>query len=101
MRFEAAALGLTNDEIEAAINSDPMLALLADLANLGKHSVLTKIRSAEAPRFGVARAASIPIGEGWRLQMTISHLGVDHDALDLASEALGAWRRQLEAWKLL
>jgi hypothetical protein len=97
--------------IEAAVTGDPDLALLADLANLDKHSKLNRppgsgavprvsFGSGAVPRvsFQAVQAGS---GEGgWRLVMTIQHQGKVLDGLDFARAAVAAWERHLKAWKL-
>jgi hypothetical protein len=98
---EAPALGLDKTRIEAAIDADPMLALLADLGNLAKHSRLTRVRSAEAPTFGSALAEANSASAGWRLRLPVHHAGAEYDGLRLAGDALLAWRGRLMGWGLL
>jgi hypothetical protein len=103
LKIEAPLLGITGRQVEDAITADPALALLADLANLDKHAALnTKKhppRSGHVPTYGVANGTSV--GTGWRLQLPIIHAGTERDGLDVARQAVDAWRRLLTGWKLL
>lgn len=100
---EASTLGITKRQVEDAITADPVLALLADLANLDKHAKLNTskhpARSGHVPAIGHASGASN--SAGWRLELPIIHAGTERDGLDVARQAVEAWRRLLTGWKLL
>jgi len=84
--------------VEQAINDEPSLALLADLANLDKHFKLTTPpRSGEAPQVGDPTGQSNQPA-GWRLAVTVTHRGVAREGLDIAREAVRAWERVLTGW---
>ncbi len=101
LKNEAATTGVSKQQVEDAITADPALALLADLANLDKHAVLTRrLRSAHTPKIVAASGTSGP-GDGWRLNLEIDHGGAKLDGLKVASEALDAWRAHLTTWGLL
>ncbi|MGD1058057.1 MAG: hypothetical protein ABR992_11670 [Solirubrobacteraceae bacterium] len=40
-------------------------------------------------------------GTGWRLELPILHISTQRDGLDVARQAVEAWRRLLTGWKLL
>jgi hypothetical protein len=87
---------------EDAINTDPTLALLADLANLVKHYNLKTTRSGSKPTIDSIAGEQAGSGErGWRLRMEISHMGKTIDGLDFAAQAVGAWERQLKGWGMI
>jgi hypothetical protein len=87
---------------EDAINTDPTLALLADLANLVKHYNLKTTRSGSRPTIDSIQGDQPGSGEGgWRLKMEISHGGKTIDGLDFAAQAVAAWEHQLKGWGLL
>ncbi|MFN0303383.1 MAG: hypothetical protein ACKVQU_23840 [Burkholderiales bacterium] len=94
--------GLSKTVVESAISTDPRLALLADLANLDKHSRLTRPpRSSDVPVIGSAKGQAPGSGGGWRLRLEIIHQGRTRDGLDVAGEAMDAWRNQLHAWGII
>jgi hypothetical protein len=98
----SAAIGITGTAIENAIDGDPDLALLADLANLIKHRRLTRrLHSGHAPRIVDWSGTDSPTGHGWRLSLTIDHNGRQLDGLDVAQRALDAWQRTLRNWHLI
>jgi hypothetical protein len=103
LKVEAATLGITGQQVEDAITADPVLALLADLANLDKHAKLDAKkyppRSGHVPTFGHASGAST--GTGWLLELPIIHGATERDGLDVAHQAVEVWRRLLIGWKLL
>jgi hypothetical protein len=93
--------GLTASDVESAITTDPTLALLADLANLDKHFVLTHPpRSGDVPRVGVLRSTTLSRG-GWQLEMPIEHKGRTMNAVELAPKVVESWLRHLEEWGLI
>ena len=101
LKHEARVLGIVRSDIEKAINDDTRLALLADLANLDKHSRLT-----EPPRSGsipvIARVSGVDIPEGgWKLSMQVEHGTKILDGLAIAEDVAVAWRERLTAWKLI
>ncbi len=103
LKAEAGALGIGKAEVEAAINAEPALALLADLANLDKHSKLTNPpRSGHVPKVGEVQGSQAGSGAGgWRLEQVIEHNGQSLDGLSVAEDAVAAWGRWLTKWGLL
>jgi hypothetical protein len=103
LKADAGTLGLRKSQIEGAINADPALALLADLANLDKHFKLTqRARSGVAPHIRDAQGSQDNSGEGgWRLEQMIEHRGTELDGLTVAKDAVAAWERWLTKWGLL
>jgi hypothetical protein len=103
LKAASPAVGISKDEIEAAITADPDLALLADLANLDKHAVLDRPpRSGDVPVVVSLRAIRAGSGEGgWRLEALIKHNGKTHDGLAVAGAVVGAWNRHLAGWDLI
>jgi hypothetical protein len=102
LRAEAPQLRLTDRKIEEAIDQDARLALLADLANLGKHMKLRKRpRSGSRPRFGEVSGVGRSGGEGWRLALVVEHAGARLDGLELAQDARDGWHSALVSWGLL
>ena len=98
---ESATTGIPQSTIEDAIRRDPHLALLADLANLEKHGMLTKPpRSGDVPVWGTVSGVTHG-GPGWRLSLEIHHKGKTLDGLTVAGEAVSAWERQLRQWGLI
>lgn len=82
--------------IESAISAEPTLSLLADLANLDKHFVLTKPpRSGDTPIIHVSDASS---GPTWTLVMKIGHHGASLDGFPVAADAVATWDRLLRHW---
>ncbi|WP_143156399.1 hypothetical protein [Desulfacinum infernum] len=93
--------GLKRDDIETAITNDPMLALLADLANLDKHCRLTKTRSGDVPVIQRISGVDSAAGNGWLLSVKIEHGTVTLDGLTVAKDAIAAWQEKLSAWGIL
>lgn len=98
---EGVTIGLGPDvqtvrtTVEGAINAEPVLALLADLANLEKHTNLNKPpRSGHVPSVLEASASSCG-ASGWRLDLAIEHGGTRLDGLRVDEDAVAAWRRAL------
>jgi hypothetical protein len=88
--------------IEAVISAAPALSLLADLANLDKHSQLDHPpRSGEVPMIVSVSGEQPGSGGGWRLRLRIQHKGQVLDGMDVAREAMDAWRTYLTASGLL
>lgn len=100
LKGAASTLGIDPQAIETAINGDPRLALLADLANQEKHSQLNRPRSGYAPRIGVPKGTDIP-PRGWILKIDVNHGSQTLDGLEIARDAVIAWREHLEAWQLI
>lgn len=92
---------LTKEQINAAVDADPILALVADLANIGKHAVLTKrLHSGDRP--SIVGEGGVPDSAGgWVLTVDIEHDGNTLDGVTVAEEAVVAWKAQLTAWGLL
>jgi hypothetical protein len=102
LKVASAAIGITKTAIEAAIDSDPDLALLCDLANLTKHRHLSRPpRSGHLPRIVNWSGTDCATGSGWRITLTIDHNGHQFDGLDIAQRAVNAWRRILRNWRLI
>lgn len=96
--------GVEKDAVESAINADPRLALLADLANLDKHfqhDPRRPPRSGDVPEIAEVREEEPGSGGGWRVRVQIKHRGKSRDGFDVAGQAMEAWREHLERWGLL
>lgn len=99
LKAAAPSLGLEAFAIEEAVSNDPRLALLADLANLDKHSKLTgRLKSGCLPVFGQRSGVENPTGNGWLLCLKIEHAGTTLDGLTVAKDAIAAWRDKLSVW---
>jgi hypothetical protein len=89
------------DVVEAAITSNPSLALLADLANMDKHRRLNR-----PPRSGDIPVIDGPAGEAadgsdtWRLVINIRHKGSQIDGARFAVVVVDEWRATLLSWGL-
>jgi hypothetical protein len=98
---DAAAIGVTKATIEAAMTSNPNLALLADLANLDKHGALTRPpRSGTVPVIKTVSGKFSP-GMPWRLNVEIQHGAITVDGLDFAARAVAALGSLLHSWGLV
>jgi hypothetical protein len=90
------------DAINQVRFADPALSLLADLANLDKQSRLNRPpRSGEVPRIVSVSGEQPGSGGGWRLCLRIQHKGQALDGMDIAREAMDAWRTYLRTFGLL
>lgn len=88
--------------MEAAVTNEPALALLADLANLDKHGNLNRPpRSGHVPMILGASGSSSTANGGWKLELEIEDDGARLDGLEVAGEAVTAWRRVLSGWGLI
>lgn len=103
LKNEAATTGISSKDVENVLTSDSALALLADLANIVKHVTLTK-----PPRSGHDPIINRPTGDSanqslgtWRLCHTIDHAGRMLDGIEVAQNAVDAWRRTLSNWGLV
>jgi hypothetical protein len=96
-------MGVSNAQIEGAISAEAALSLLADLANLDKHFILTQPpRSGRVPQIGEVQGSQSGLGEGgWQLEQVIEHNGQELDGLAVAKDAVDAWERCLTDWGLL
>ncbi|MHB8438523.1 MAG: hypothetical protein ACYDD4_05095 [Acidimicrobiales bacterium] len=95
-----SSTGVAPKDIENAISADSDLALLADLANLDKHGRLSAPpRSGSVPKIESVQGGTFK--DGWRLTMVIEHGGKRLDGLDVANDAVAAWRRALMGWGLI
>jgi hypothetical protein len=103
LKLEASSTGIPVAAVEAAVTNDPSLALLADLANLDKHGNLTKApRSGHVPVIKSVKGSSTgSCAGGWRLDMAIGHDTQTLDGLQVAQNAVDAWRRALSGWNLI
>jgi hypothetical protein len=101
LKAEAAATGILAQDVENAISSQPELVLLADLANLEKHVVLTKTRSGAAPKVVETSATSETGSGGWTPNIEIEHNGTRLDGIAAATAAVVAWRKTLLDWGLI
>lgn len=94
--------GIDTKKVEAAISTDPRLALLADLANLDKHRRLSRTpRSGDRPSVGEVKGVQSGSGPEWVVTIEIRHKGNSLDGLTIASEAMAAWEQALKGWKIL
>jgi hypothetical protein len=91
------------DLVEPAMQNDPVLSLLRDLATLDKHFQLhSQPWSGDRPRIGKISGTSAAMPSGlWRLNVRINHGGRILDGLDFARQAVDAWRRLLQSWHLI
>ena len=86
--------------VEEAIDDSETLALLADLANLDKHTKLTKKpRSGDVPI--IERVSDVSTKDEWRLRMVIRHKGSQIDGASFAQAAIDEWRSYLKKWGLV
>ena len=96
LKAEATSLGINPQAVEDAINRDPRLTLVADLANLEKHTTLSK-----PPRSGIAPSVAQIVGQdvrgttGWRSVVTIRHGTANLDALEVAKDGILGWEDAL------
>ena len=100
----APTTGISPKRVEDAVNAEPELALLADLANLDKHEELTRrTHSGHAPREVRRAGATLPgsPSPGWQLQLEFEHNGVTVDGLKIVQQSVDAWRRVLQGWGLI
>jgi hypothetical protein len=98
---EAPTTDVSAATVKAAVRNDPTLALLADLANLDKHGKLNDPpKSGHVPRLGEARGAQNLDRPGWQLHLVIEHDGQELDGMQVAADAVEAWRRVLTGWGL-
>ena len=96
------SIGLEKSVIEGTITNSPILSLLADLANLDKHSQLDrKPRSGSIPTILSVKGHLPSHGDGWRLCVNISHNEVILDGIDIANNVMNEWRTRLESWNLI
>ena len=101
LKIAAPNLGIDPPAIETAINDDLRLALLADLANQDKHTQLDRPpRSGLVPKIGVPKGSDV-LPCGWILQLPVHHGPRTLDGLEIAREAVAAWREKLKAWGLI
>ncbi len=103
LKAEAAKIGVSKAQIEGAISAEAALSLLADLANLDKHFILTQPpRSGYVSQIGEVQGSQSGSGEGgWQLEQVIEHNGQELDGLTVARDAVDAWERCLTNWGLL
>lgn len=94
--------GLARSVVENAISHSPTLSLLADLANLDKHSQLDRVpRSGSVPTILSVKGQQPGSGNGWQLCVNISHNGRVLDGIDTVNEVLNEWHAQLKSWNLI
>ncbi len=99
LRDAASSLGLTASDIESAISNDQRLAVIADLANLDKHSQLTRPpRSGYKPEIVQISGLDTSAGNGWILSVKIKHGSVILDGIAVARDAVTAWQEKLTSW---
>lgn len=88
-------------EIEKAINDDPRLALLADLANGYKHPKRNgRLRSGSPSSIIEISGEDSPDGHGWRLKVKIAHGDNVLDGFSVAQSAITAWSEKFSDWNL-
>jgi hypothetical protein len=86
------------------VTGSPDLALLCDLANLGKHAHLDRRpRSGHVPAVLSWAGTDVcgPPSSGWRLDLVIEHNGATLDGLEVVRRSVDAWRCALHGWKLI
>jgi hypothetical protein len=103
LKDEAGATGVPGATIETTVTNEPALALLADLANLDKHGQLKNPpRSGHVPVVASVAGSTVDASPGsWRLRLVVKHAGKTLDGLELARDAVDAWRRHLTDWGLI
>jgi hypothetical protein len=100
LKAEASSIGIAAKVIENVTQQDTQLALLGDLANLSKHSKPPRSpRSGAVPRI-VAESAT-PHPQGWTLALGVEHKGQALDGLQVARDAVDAWRNALNGLGLI
>lgn len=91
--------------VENKIDSDPDLALLADLCNLDKHGrpdPRYPPRSRHSPSEGKRAGTYLPGSPpAWQLRLEIKHNGAVLDGLVIVQRSVDAWRRALQGWGLI
>ena len=100
LKGAASTLRIAPQAIETAINDDLRLALLADLANQDKHTKLNCLRSGYVPEIGAPSGSDVR-PHGWILKLPVNHGPRTLDGLEIAGEAVAAWRDKLKEWKLI
>lgn len=101
LKHDAVALGITEKQVEDGVSADTYLSLLADLANLDKHSELTRRpRSGAVPDTAGVSGRSLP-GGGWQLSWRFEHMGSTLDGVTVAAEIVPAWESLLRDWGLI
>ncbi|ODB85608.1 hypothetical protein A3194_12285 [Candidatus Thiodiazotropha endoloripes] len=89
-------------DVEEAATDDPRLALLADLANLDKHTKLTKPpRSGHVPSYEQVSGVNNSTGSGWHLCLKVKHNTSVLDGIEIAQNAVTAWKEKLTGWRLI
>ncbi len=102
LKADPLVRSLQEPTIEDAVSGDAMLALLADLANIEKHLHLNKApRSGSTPQFIETSGVGSSTGVGWQLSAKIAHGERVLDGLDVAEDAVAAWREKLLEWGLI
>ena len=100
LKGAASTLEIDPQAIETAINDDLRLALLADLANQDKHGQLNQARSGDVPNIGAPSGSDV-LPRGWLLKVDVTHDSRTLDGLQIARDAVIAWRQKLEEWGLM
>ena len=102
LKAESSAIGIAPGQVEAAINADRTLRLLADVANTRKHKVLKR-----SPRSGSRPIVEAPTGQSlsssrgaWALRVRIIHKGTVVDGSQLARDSMQCWFAALQGWGL-
>lgn len=102
LKGAAPGLRLRPEDVEEAINNDPRLALLADLANLDKHFKLSRPpRSGHTPVFEQIHGVDSESGNGWRLVASIKHGSLLLDGIAVAQDVIAAWNEKMRSWNLI
>ncbi len=87
------------DEIEDVVTKDQTLSLLADVANLDKHTSLDRRTRSDAVPCTIKISGEDLPAVGWRLIVQIEHQGRVLDGLCLAKDVMKTWRGKLESWE--
>lgn len=102
LKEAAPRLGLKPSDVEDAVTKDARLAILADLANLDKHSKLTHPpRSGIVPVIEKVSGVDDRTGDGWQLFVQIKHGASVLNGLVVAEDAVNAWQERLQAWRFI
>lgn len=97
LKTEAKTLSLDKKQIEDAASANPDLILLGGLANRTKHH--GKGRGPDAPE--IVKVTGISDEGGWRLELVVKQGGKELDGIQIAEDAMEAWRRLLLGWDLI
>lgn len=94
--------GISPHAVESAITASPTLSLVADLCNLEKHALpghQHNPRSGHWPTFDSVSGRTCD--GGWNIVLKIRHAQAILDGLEVAKQAVVAWRQVLTAFRII